>query len=113
MLDAVPEGGRVRFIRIQGAPEGSAGAAVAPRISALAGLKISPGQARFEDGFMVLLREANPNAKLGEAIVLDTKVDLQSDKVVVQVRGLLRKFGSFTAVDHVDFECAAVGFSAS
>lgn len=53
---------------------------------------------------MVLLREASPDAKLGEAIVLDTKLDQQSDKVVVQVRGLVRKFGSFTAVDHVDFE---------
>jgi ABC-2 type transport system ATP-binding protein len=53
---------------------------------------------------MVLLREASPGATLGQAIVLDTKLDQRSDKVVVQVRGLVRNFGSFTAVDHVDFE---------
>jgi pyoluteorin transport system ATP-binding protein len=104
VLDAVPEGGRVRFIRMQGAPEGSPGAAAAPQISALSGVNIWPGQARFEDGFMVLLREASPDATIGQAIVLDTKLDQGSDKVVVQVRGLVRKFGGFTAVDHVDFE---------
>jgi ABC-2 type transport system ATP-binding protein len=53
---------------------------------------------------MVLLREASPDAKLGPAIRLDTKLEHGSDQVVVQVRGLVRKFGSFTAVDHIDFE---------
>ena len=56
---------------------------------------------------MVLLREASPGAKIGQAIMLDTKLEQGSDKVVVQVRGLVRKFGSFTAVDHVDFEVRA------
>ena len=51
---------------------------------------------------MVLLREATPDVKLGQAIVLDRKPEQHSGNV--QVRGLVRKFGTFTAVDHVDFE---------
>lgn len=53
---------------------------------------------------MVLLREATADVKLGQAIVLDRKPEQHSGNVVVQVRGLVRKFGTFTAVDHVDFE---------
>src|SRR5207302_5330584 len=100
VIDAVPEGGRVRCIynRAAGAGESLARIVAAPEAT------FSPTPARFEDGFMVLLRHASPDARLGRAIVLDRKLERHSDNVVVQVRGLVRKFGAFPAVDHVDFE---------
>ena len=54
VVDAVPEAGRVRII--QGNAE--AGREQAPRNDLLAGLAVSQTPARFEDGFMILLRKA-------------------------------------------------------
>src|SRR2546428_162471 len=53
VVDAVPEGGRVRFVRVQ--PGQSNGHL--PEAGPLASIAIAPVQARFEDGFMMLLRQ--------------------------------------------------------
>src|SRR5207248_940202 len=56
-----------------------------------------------EDAFMVLLRQAVEDraasiAQLGE------QHEQHDDGVVVEVRDLVRRFGTFTAVDHVTFD---------
>jgi ABC-2 type transport system ATP-binding protein len=94
IVDAVPEGGRVRFVRAA-----AAGGNSAP----LAGIEAVPVAPRFEDGFMVLLRR-NQAAEHVPPITLQSPLDTHGGEVVVQVHDLVRRFGTFTAVDHVAFE---------
>src|SRR5215471_454799 len=53
VLDAVPEGGRVRFVRAQHVQRNGH----LPEAGPLAGITVAPVQARFEDGFMVLVQQ--------------------------------------------------------
>jgi ABC-2 type transport system ATP-binding protein len=96
IVDAVPEGGRVRVVRTQANSADDAGDEV-------------PVQARFEDGFMTLLKrdQQTTSAASGLAMKLDHPIATRGDKPVVRVQDLVRKFGSFTAVDHVSFEVRA------
>jgi ABC-2 type transport system ATP-binding protein len=93
VIDALPEGGRVRFVRTGNGerrlPESASSA--------------QPVPPRFEDGFMVLLRRAE-SAHPPCAMTLDRPSEAGSDGAVVKVHDLVRKFGAFTAVDHVSFE---------
>src|SRR5439155_12449406 len=73
--------------------------------------------ARFEDGFMVLLQQPR-STKIDKEQDRqgDKEQDRQGDKetrtvslsserdAVVQVRNLVRQFGSFVAVDHISFD---------
>jgi ABC-2 type transport system ATP-binding protein len=121
IIDAVPYGGAVRFIRWAEADQRRLD-------SLLDGIPATAVEARVEDGFMVLLRgrqdvapidTAMPkaasgarngvfgeeNAKSGED---NAKWGANDDKgepdeIVIEVRDLVRKFGDFTAVDHVSF----------
>jgi ABC-2 type transport system ATP-binding protein len=162
IVDAVPEGGKVRFVTgRQG--EGETGRqgdkktdgqrdTVTGRQGSLplAGATVVPVEPRFEDGFMVLLeqtrRQEYRQGDLGRQGEGETKgrqgdnetrrqgpeqisrADYPSFQVsrspglspslpvslspslargseaVVQVRDMVRKFGSFAAVDHVSFE---------
>jgi ABC-2 type transport system ATP-binding protein len=99
VLDAVPEGGRVRFVRAVGT-DGKAAAT----IDALDGTAIDAVEPRFEDGFMVLLQRTTPERQLTGAMTLQRSLQKEGDGAVVQVRDLVRCFGNFTAVDHVSFE---------
>jgi ABC-2 type transport system ATP-binding protein len=118
VIDAVPEGGRVRFIRAAQSPFPSG---FPPFV---------PAPARFEDGFMVLLRATVglPNGAASTAAPRgypassgpdvrtatrqngasptrrDHPPDGQDGQTVVHVRDLVRRFGNFTAVDQVSFE---------
>jgi ABC-2 type transport system ATP-binding protein len=92
VLDAVPEGGRVRFVAKERMKDESGK------------LKIAPVQPRFEDGFMVLLQRATSERQLGGAMTLERALDRPSDEAVVQVRDLVRQFGTFIAVDHISFD---------
>jgi ABC-2 type transport system ATP-binding protein len=100
VLDAVPEGGRVRLVRAAGANGGNA----APE-QFIADVTITPIQPRFEDGFMVLLRgtasEQNLAVRLAPCLPVCPSA---APETVVLVRDLVRRFGRFTAVDHVSFE---------
>jgi len=96
VIDAVPEGGLVRFIQSDSAVPN------AP-LDSLPGSDVRAVPARFEDGFMRLVRRATPDAKLGPPIVLERRLEPQPGNIAVEVRGLVRQFGNFTAVDHVDF----------
>ena len=85
VIDAVPDGGRVRVVRTSGVDPGA--------------MAVEP---RFEDGFMVLLRQS-VDREATAPIVLERPVAEQAPGVMVQVDDLVRRFGSFTAVDHVHF----------
>ena len=117
IVDAVPEGGRVRFV-VKKDLEGEVGR-----------MRIEAVTPRFEDGFMVLLhrgaradeekkRQDKEIVRLGDKETA-RQGDRESDQShslshslasssgeapVVQVRDLVRRFGAFTAVDHVSFE---------
>ena len=126
IVDAVPEGGRVRFVRA--AVRDSS----ADRDVSFHDVVSTPVPPRFEDGFMVLLQQRTDKHKktrkmkgrqgdkrrpsLSPVSCLPASpcppvslspclphVSLSSD-AVVQVRDLVRQFGSFVAVDHVSFD---------
>jgi ABC-2 type transport system ATP-binding protein len=93
IIDAIPEGGQVRLIAaMRGADRPAA-----------AGSEMMPVPARFEDGFMVLLRQNSP-APRDVTMTLQHRPHSPSGEAVVEVRDLVRRFGAFTAVDHVSFE---------
>jgi ABC-type multidrug transport system ATPase subunit/ABC-type Na+ efflux pump permease subunit len=98
VVDAVPEAGQVRLVR---------SAEEAVKDDPLRGLDVKPVQARFEDGFMVLLRRAVSH-EAAAARTSDLPPTPQpahgGAEAVIQVNDLVRRFGSFTAVDHVSFE---------
>jgi ABC-2 type transport system ATP-binding protein len=96
IVDAVPDGGRVRFV---------SGSDQAPgeRLAPLRELKVDAVPPSFEDGFMLLLqthtaRERTRTISMARALAVD------SAEAVVRVVGLVKRFAAFTAVDHVSFE---------
>ena len=98
VVDAVPEAGRVRLIRRDAAAKKETSAQ-----DPLAGLEVSKTPSRFEDGFMVLLRQAD-NTRRNATIALAQPVKRDGGAAVIEVRDLVRMFGNFTAVDHINFE---------
>ena len=127
IVDAVPEGGRVRFVTRDKS------ASVNGELSfdlPLGGATVVAASPRFEDGFMVLLEQTRSGREgeserqgvretRGQGPGQTSRVDSSSPSLsqslslprspgpqdaVVQVGDLVRKFGSFTAVDHVSFE---------
>ena len=98
IVDAVPQAGMVRFVR---AADGDR----TRTDHALAGLKVAAVEPRFEDSFMMLLRESSPHAPTaGAPMALDRPGDAREPDPVVEVRNLVRKFGQFTAVDNISFQ---------
>ena len=97
VADAVPEGGQVRLVRQeQGQP---------PFTDTLAGLTLTATPTRFEDGFMLLLHKTLADAHVTLPALSPTQATVLSQReVVIEVHDLVRKFGTFTAVDHVSFE---------
>jgi len=102
VLDAVPHAGRVHVI-VAGAPEAAAQAA-GVQASAL-----EPVQARVEDGFMVLLRNAQAETAV-QARSAPTPSPAgpaastpDADRPVIEVKDLVRRFGDFTAVAQTSF----------
>jgi ABC-2 type transport system ATP-binding protein len=97
VADAVPEGGQVRLVRQeQGQP---------PFTDTLAGLTLAATPTRFEDGFMLLLHKTLADAHVTLPALSPTQTTVPSQReVVIEVHDLVRKFGAFTAVDHVSFE---------
>jgi ABC-2 type transport system ATP-binding protein len=95
VVDAVPDGGRVRVVLAE-APLGSSP---------------TPVPVRFEDGFMVLLKTERKADKQRERTDKETRRNEEvsssspvSPSVEVRVRDLVRRFGTFTAVDRVSFD---------
>ena len=121
IIDAVPDGGRVRFVRgtidtpaVPASPARDAqGDPPSPRDTPphdtpssddpLRGLTVVSVPPSFEDGFMVLLRHAAERER-PQAIALARPTASDGDAAVVRVHELKKKFGVFTAVDRVTFE---------
>jgi len=133
ILDAVPHGGEVRFIR---RPEADAAAVAA----LLDGARAEAAPARLEDGFMVLLRAGGepsaatdavapspqplsplgrgastpllPRGGEGEAVLngrhpcpdATAPSASENSEVVIEVKDLVRKFGDFTAIAGASFD---------
>jgi ABC-2 type transport system ATP-binding protein len=88
VIDAVPESGEVRVVT-------QAGAAVAAR----------PTQARFEDGFVVLLHQSGGNPAVGPQTLApqEPQISGSAGDRVVDVHDLVRRFGKFVAVNRANF----------
>ncbi len=111
VVDAVPTGGEVRFIRRPGAD-------AAALAALLAGAAVAPAPERLEDGFMVLLHSrreaaagqhdaAAPAASGAWSTAVPTGLPqpaAAAGEVVIEVRDLVRKFGDFTAVARTSFQ---------
>jgi ABC-2 type transport system ATP-binding protein len=96
LVDAAPEAGQVRVVMRASAADG------------LSSFDPTPTPARFEDGFMALLdrsaEAAAPNNGSAADMKLDHPPDGDDGEVVVEVEGLVKRFGDFTAVDRVSFQ---------
>ena len=107
IVDAVPDGGRVRLVRVATDDLGADGESFdtkSGRDPVLVGATIRAVSPRFEDGFMVLLQSRGaPRQGVGD-ITLTTSSGQRHDGPVVQVKDLVRQFGAFTAVDHISFD---------
>jgi ABC-2 type transport system ATP-binding protein len=102
IVDAVPEAGHVRFVRAASDSGEAAGTAT----ELLAGRSVARVHPRFEDGFMILLRRQAGMAagvRARAATPRGGRSAGAADETVIEVRDLLRKFGEFTAVNHVNF----------
>jgi ABC-2 type transport system ATP-binding protein len=99
IVDAVPQGGEVRFIR---RPEADAQALAA----LFDGAPVEPVPARLEDGFMALLRakQKEKGAAAARPQLATVSVAGEPDEVVIEVKDLVRKFGDFTAVASTSFD---------
>lgn len=102
IVDAVPKGGEVSFIRKADVSEQDVAAL-------LPGLKITPRDEMLEDAFMMLLRshqDKKSQTSTMQADKLANQSGLNSDNTsnkVIEVENLVRKFGDFTAVDSTSF----------
>jgi pyoluteorin transport system ATP-binding protein len=102
IIDAVPDGGLVRLVR-SGEPPKHSGKEPDERREVIAGHTVTPVAPRFEDGFMVLLRGMAAH-EAGVDIRLQRPLPPAEEGAVVEVRDLIKRFGDFTAVNHVSFE---------
>jgi ABC-2 type transport system ATP-binding protein len=99
IADAVPKGDAVRFICLS--PDDKA---TPQEVNA------TPREAELEDGFMLLLHQAQqhdstaPTGPVKAEMVSEQISDNDSDKPVIVVKDLVRKFGDFTAVANTSFD---------
>jgi ABC-2 type transport system ATP-binding protein len=101
VIDAVPEAGQVRVVLGQGADA----AALARAAGVAAAVEASP---RFEDAFMILLRAAGPSeAILGGMNSAAPPSAPRDGRIEVRVNKLVRRFGTFVAVDDISFQVGA------
>ncbi len=71
------------------------------------GMPIIPGNPRLEDGVLALLYERNEQRQQIAVRPLEPARQSQhrhAEEVVVSVRDITKRFGTFTAVDHIEFE---------
>ena len=97
LVDAVPQAGHVRFVTADRNGQKR-------EHGALAGVSVKRAEEKFEDGFMVLLRQASAAQPFSGSLTLARPPETKSDEAVVEVHDLIRTFGAFTAVNHITFE---------
>ncbi|RST50846.1 ATP-binding cassette domain-containing protein [Variovorax sp. DXTD-1] len=99
IVDAVPHGGEVRFIRRPGTGDAALAAL-------LAGARAEPVPPRLEDGFMTLLRtQQAPAADIKQSAAASDLAPAAGEpgEVVIEVKDLVRRFGDFVAVASTSF----------
>ena len=100
IVDAVPQGGEVRFIRRPGTGDAALHAL-------LAGAPAEPVEARLEDGFMTLLRSQQQQQQAApapvDAATTTPPAAGATAETVIEVKDLVRRFGDFTAVASTTF----------
>jgi len=101
VVDAVPQGGEVHFIRREGADD-----AALDRL--LSGARAEPVPPRLEDGFMTLLRKHRATGAGAAPPATATAPGLapatgEPGEVVIEVKDLVRRFGDFVAVASTSF----------
>ncbi|WP_290745703.1 ATP-binding cassette domain-containing protein [Amaricoccus sp.] len=99
VVDAVPRGGAVRFIRQPDADP-------ARLASLLGGAPVEPRPAELEDAFMMLLRAQADEAPAAAPPAAPPAGGADDGRPVIVVRDLVRTFGDFTAVASTSFEVA-------
>ena len=104
IVDAVPAGGQVRFVRSESA--GAISGREHDGDEIFSGAKVRATAPRFEDGFMILLQRTGAPREAVGAMTLTAAVEGERNGVAVEVRDLVRQFGSFIAVNHINFEVA-------
>ena len=108
IVDAVPEGGRVRFVLNERMKDESGRMKEEKDqespLHSFAGVTVISAQPRFEDGFMMLLHRSSAEREAVSAMTLARSPEQTHAGAVVQVHDLVRQFGTFTAVDHISFD---------
>ncbi len=103
VVDAVPKGGNVSFIRQHDADEARIG-------ELLRDASVEPREEKLEDAFMMMLRQHEKEGGDAAAKSANDPVSAEprrnGDKPVIVVRDLVRKFGDFTAVACTSFDVA-------
>ncbi|ESQ97735.1 ABC transporter ATP-binding protein [Stutzerimonas chloritidismutans AW-1] len=108
IIDAVPKGGAVRFIR---QPDVDSPALE----TLLEGIEYQPREAELEDTFMMMLRKHHEDeqaapapeaASVDESAGVNNALEGTDGKPAIEVHDLVRKFGDFTAVASTSFEVA-------
>lgn len=106
IVDAVPDGGRVRFVRETSLPTIASRVEGPPDFAhddALHDLHVEPAPPRFEDGFMILLQNQSDRERT-KTIAVAHPLARREEEAVVRVKQLVKKFRAFVAVDRIDFE---------
>ncbi len=99
VVDAVPDGGPVRFILRRGCSLEELDA-----YKYFGALPTEPVPSRLEDSFMYLLHEAEGETE-DSGFTIDFNRELASSKEKdIEVKDLLRTFGDFIAVNHTTFD---------
>jgi ABC-2 type transport system ATP-binding protein len=99
-IDAVPEGGHVRYVRSDAADTDAADTS---------GSQLPAAQAvppRFEDGFMMLLA-GKVEREHASGIAVKAVHGRNGGRSAVRVDRLVKRFGKFIAVDQISFEVQA------
>lgn len=94
-IDAVPEGGQVRFIRAAEAPLAD--------ICAALGTAAEEVPPRLEDAFMLLLHGEAGAPLAGGETPAPAAPPAIAQEVEIEAKNLVKKFGDFTAVDNTSF----------
>lgn len=92
IIDAVPQGGRVRTVMR------------AETAASIPGVTFESVAPSLEDGLMMLLRKQSDVVPAAAAIELDAKAAAGTSDVVIETHDVVRKFGDFTAVNGISFE---------
>ena len=105
IMDAVPEGRRVRFVIAPEWGKDALPAALFTPPSPLSPTLCRAVASRLEDSFMFLLRHREESASLLPETVTEEAPTAASAEAetVIEVRDLVRRFGSFTAVASTSF----------